>query len=555
MPDQLHQRALAPAQVRFAIDQQAGTFTGYAAVFNDLVPSYNERVMPGAFTRTLAERAARGDALAILWAHDPREVIGVATSLTEDSYGLRVEGRLILDIDRAREAHTLIREGINSLSIGFYPSKWSRNDQGEILIEDAELVEFSVVYAGASPRAKITDIRQIGVPMPDNNPTPEVPAIDTRAQQPANPGPVQQPDLEARLAEMQTRMDEIEVRSQRVPATPRNENEQAEREARALAAYIRTGSDAEIRAASSTPLEDGGFFILPTIDARIRNLLADISPIRGLAETVTISGNEYRRFYSTGTRGAQWVAEKTQRPQDTARPQLIEHSYGVQEMYAAPTATRHLVEDASFDVAAWFNTWVANDFALTEGEAFWSGDGIGGKPRGILDYPIVAVGDATRDWGSLEYVPAGHASAPTDDDLAKALVKLVLTLHRRFRGNGRLITTSANFIRFRQIQDTAKRFLWAATGNLVEDAENGSILGVPVLIDDTGLDDISVGAGANIAAYGDFSQGYVVVNRHGLRTERDAVTQKGWITYDTYSRVGGGLGDSRAIKILRVAAS
>jgi HK97 family phage major capsid protein len=361
--------------------------------------------------------------------------------------------------------------------------------------------------------------------------------------------------VEARFAEMQTRMDELEVRAQRVPATPRNENEQAEREMRALASFIRTGSDAEIRAASSTPDSDGGFFILPSIDTTIRNLLEDVSPIRQLAESVSISGSTYERFYSKGNRGAQWVAETSTRPQDTARPELIKQTYGVQEMYAAPTATRQLVEDASFDVAGWFNTWVANDFALTESEAFWSGDGVGGKPRGIMTYDIVNAADATRDWGKLQYVPVGDASTPTDDNLAKSLVKLVLTLHRRFRGNGRLITTNANYIRFRQIQDTAKRFLWSATGNLVEDAENGSILGVPVIVDDTGLDDISVGAGANIAAYGDFAQGYVVVNRHGIRVERDAVTTKGWITYDTYSRVGGGLGDSRAIKILRIAAS
>src|SRR5690606_35411537 len=120
-----------------------------------------------------------------------------------------------LDIVRAAEAHTLIKEGVNSLSIGFYPVKWGRNDQGEILIEDAELVEFSVVYAGASPRAKITEIRQ-GVPMPEviENPAP-TPEIRTVPNPPAPAAP----DYEARFVEMQARMDELEVRSQRVPAT------------------------------------------------------------------------------------------------------------------------------------------------------------------------------------------------------------------------------------------------------------------------------------------------------------------------------------------------
>lgn len=538
MPEQIHQRALAPAQVRFAIDAEAGTFTGYAAIFNDLVPSYNERVMPGAFTRTLAERAARGDRLAILWAHDPREVIGVATSLVEDDYGLRVEGRLILDIARARDADTLIREGINSLSIGFYPVKWTRNDAGEYLIEDAELVEFSVVYAGASPRAKITEIRHLGDSMPDPIIAPEAPAND----------------LEVRIAAMQTRLDEFEIRAQRVPVAPRNENEQAEREARAIGSYLRTGSDAEIRAASSTPDADGGYFILQTIDRNIRNLMEDASPILGLVETVSITGNTYERFYAKGSRGAVWVSEDDDRPQDTARPALIKQSYGVKELYAQPVGTRHLFEDASIDVAGWFNAWVSNDFSLTLGDAIWNGDGVDGKPRGLLTHNIVATADATRAWGDIQYVPAGHASAPTDDNIAKALVALVLTLNSRYRRKAQLGTTAANYIRFRQLQDTAKRFLWAATGNLVESAENGSILGIPVFIDDH-LDDISVGAGANIAAIGDFSQAYVHVSRHGIRAERDALTQPGWIKLPSFARHGGGLGDSRAVKILKIAAS
>ncbi|MBN9468988.1 MAG: phage major capsid protein [Bosea sp.] len=528
---EIQRRHVAAPLARAVVDAEAGTFSGYAAVFNDLVPSYNERVLPGSFTRTLSERATRGDALAILWAHDPREVIGVATSLVEDSYGLKVEGRLILDIARARDAHTLIREGINSLSIGFYPVKWDRNAKGEYLIEDAELVEFSVVYAGASPRAKITSIRSLEVSMPNTN-------TDTA-------------ELETRVADLQSRIDELEVRDQRGGAGA-TADATADTERRALASFIRTGEDTEIRAASSDNDTAGGFFILPTVDSTIRNLLADVSPIRSLAEVVTIGGNTYERFYSTGNRGAQWVGEKSARPQDTARPELIKHSYGVAEMYAAPATTRHLAEDASFDVAGWFQTWVANDFALTEGDAFWNGDGIDGKPKGLLTYPIVADADATRAWGSTQYVPAGHASAPDDDTLAKALVKLVLTLHPRFRGNARMLVNSATYIRFRQLQDTAKRFLWAATGNLVEDAENGSILGYPVVIDDH-LQDI--GANNIIAAFGDFGQAYVVVDRHGLRVERDAVTTKGAILYDTYSRVGGGLGDSRAVKFLKVSAT
>lgn len=567
MPEQMHRHALAPMQVRFApSEQKEGVFSGYAAVFGDLIPGYNERVMPGAFKRTLAALRAEGKKFAILAAHDPGRVVALIDpeNIIEDSHGLFMrDAEFVLEIQDGAEQYALVRRGLVSLSIAFWPVKWSRNDAGETLIEDAELVEISSVYAGASPRATITEIRQRGdVPMPDPV-VPETPATpETRAAAAAAlaSNPVLSVNearaLEARMAEMETTIQELEARGQRptAPATARNPNEADERETRAIVSFIRTGSDVELRAASTNPLSDGGWFILPSVDRSIRNMLEDISPVIGLAETVSINGDTYERFYSVGNRGAQWVGETDTRPEDTARPELIKHSYGVQEIYAMPVATRHLLEDASIDIAGWFNTWVANDFSLSLGDAVWTGDGVSGKPRGILTHPIVATGDKTRAWGSIEYVPAGHASAPTDDNLAKALVALVLTLHSRYRRNARLLCTNATYIRFRQLQDTAKRFLWAATGNLVESAENGSILGIPVMIDDH-FDEISVGAGANIAAIADFSQAYVLVNRHGIRTERDAVTKPGWIKLPSYARWGGGLGDSRAIKILKIAAS
>lgn len=210
-------------------------------------------------------------------------------------------------------------------------------------------------------------------------------------------------------------------------------DQQVEAERKALASYVRTGSDLEIKQAVSSSDPDGGYFILPTVDYTIRNLLKDISPLRQLAEVVSISGNTYERFYSTAGTGAQWVGETDQRPQDTARPSLIKHSYGVMEMYAAPAGSRQLFEDASIDIASWFTTWAVNDFAVTEGTSFLLGDGVGGKPRGLATYPIVATADATRSWGEMQYLPAGHASAPTDENWAKALIKTVLTLHPKYR--------------------------------------------------------------------------------------------------------------------------
>lgn len=349
--------------------------------------------------------------------------------------------------------------------------------------------------------------------------------------------------IEARLAE-------VEKKANR-PAGTKASDEQADIEKKALGSYIRTGSDIEVKAAASDNAVDGGWMVLPSIDLSIRTLLTDISPMRSLAEVVSIGTSTYERFYSLGKRGAQWVAERDDRPQDTARPELIKHSYGVAEMYAAPAATRQLLDDAQVDIASWLINNATHDFAETEGEAFLRGDGVLGKPRGFLTYDTTNEKDFVRAWGKFQYVPAGHASAPTDANLVTALVKLVAAVRAPYSANARFVMSSNTAVRLRTIVDANGRYLWAPTGNLIEGVEH-PLLGYQVTIDDN-YDDI--GAGTLPISFGDHRQAYVIVDRSGIRITRDEVTQKGRILFDTYKRVGGGAGDFNAVKFLKVAAS
>jgi HK97 family phage major capsid protein len=364
----------------------------------------------------------------------------------------------------------------------------------------------------------------------------------------------------AELKALMDRLADLEKKANRPGGGGGNADEAKEIERKALASLLRTGTTAaiqdaggtiEAKAASSDSDPAGGYFVLPTVDLTIRNLMTDLSPLRGLAEVVTISTDRYERFYSTGKRGAQWVSEKDARPQDTTRPELIKHSYGVSELYAAPAATRHLLDDAATDIASWLVNNATHDFAETEGEAFLSGEGIDGTPKGLLAYPTAATKDFTRAWGNFQYVPAGHASAPTDANLTTSLIKLVASLRKPYKANACFLMNSNTAVRYRTIVDAQGRFLWAPTGNLIEGIEH-PLLGYRVEIDE-GMPDI--GENTFPVAFGDFRQGYVIVDRQGVRIVRDELTQKGRIVFDTYKRVGGGAGDFNAIKFLKVAAA
>lgn len=113
--------ATRPALLRFDASAvtDTGEITGYGSVWHNL-DSYGDWVEPGAFARSIAAHT-RGDVkVKMLNQHDVECPIGVWDHLEEDGTGLLCRGRLLLDVQAAREAHALIKAGaLDGLSIGF----------------------------------------------------------------------------------------------------------------------------------------------------------------------------------------------------------------------------------------------------------------------------------------------------------------------------------------------------------------------------------------------------------------------------------------------------
>jgi HK97 family phage prohead protease len=131
-----------------------GRFRGYAAVFNN-VDHDNDIIEPGAFTKTLKERPQ----VPILWQHNPNEPIGVSVDLTEDRKGLRVEGQLAMEVQRAREVRSLMMmDAFKGLSIGYKAVK--RTFQGGTRhLKELWLGEFSPCVFAANELAMADSIK------------------------------------------------------------------------------------------------------------------------------------------------------------------------------------------------------------------------------------------------------------------------------------------------------------------------------------------------------------------------------------------------------------
>lgn len=139
-----------------------GTFEGYGSVFGGEPDSYGEVVAPGAFAESLAELAAKGRTVPVLWQHRSAEPIGIYDDIVEDSHGLKVKGRLLVaDVAKAREAQALMKAGaVTGLSIGYWIRTASYDEKTGIrTLHKLDLEEVSVVTFPAKDDARVEAVK------------------------------------------------------------------------------------------------------------------------------------------------------------------------------------------------------------------------------------------------------------------------------------------------------------------------------------------------------------------------------------------------------------
>lgn len=140
--------------------QEDGFFSGYGAVFGN-IDWYNDVILPGAFTASLAKWRAKNKMPPVLWNHNDSEPIGVYTNIYEDEKGLYVEGKLLIDdVPRAKSTHALLKAGaIDGLSIGYSTKKANQQGNGVRELIEVELDEISIVTQPANERSVITSVK------------------------------------------------------------------------------------------------------------------------------------------------------------------------------------------------------------------------------------------------------------------------------------------------------------------------------------------------------------------------------------------------------------
>ena len=139
--------------------QEEGVIEGYASVFGG-VDSYGDTIEPTAYDNVISE----GQKPLMFYQHDRWGVpIGKWEELSVDSKGLKVKGRLNLELKEAQDVYSALKFGsLDGMSIGFRlrDRDFEYDDNDVCHIKNiSELLEISIVNFPADKSARVMGVK------------------------------------------------------------------------------------------------------------------------------------------------------------------------------------------------------------------------------------------------------------------------------------------------------------------------------------------------------------------------------------------------------------
>lgn len=351
--------------------------------------------------------------------------------------------------------------------------------------------------------------------------------------------------MDAKQAEMKAKADALETAISR----PGKVEGAAEASTKAFREYLAKGIEtAEFKAMSTNVAGDGGYLVPDAMRAGIQQRLRLSSPVRAVANVVSFIGNSYDVLVERGDAGVEWAGETSAR-NETDTPTINRIAISLHELSAMPKVTQRILDNASFDIEGWLTGYVSDKFARAEATAFVSGNG-NTQPKGFLSYSSSTSDDASRAAETLQYRPTGSPGAFDGTSPADVLVRTFYDLQGLYQANAVWMARSATMATIAVMKD--------ASGYLLREILNAdgaltrTIQGRPAVIAE---DMPAIGANSLSIAVGDFGAGYTIVENPGITVLRDPFSAKPNVLFYTTKRVGGGVTDFDAIKLIKFAAS
>ena len=269
---------------------------------------------------------------------------------------------------------------------------------------------------------------------------------------------------------------------------------------------------------------DGGFLVPVEYDNRLIETLEEENIMRGLATTITTSG-QHKINVAMSDPVAAWIEEGgTLNFGDSKFAQVLLDAH---KLHVAVKVTEELLYDNAFKLEDHILDAFGKALANAEEDAFLNGDG-NGKPTGIFN---------KKDGGTfLKEITA----IKTDD-----LIDLVHSLKRSYRKKAAFIMNDKTIAQVRKLKDNNGAYIWQPS---YQEGELDRILGYPVKT--------SAFAPENAIAFGDFS--YYNIGDRGARSFKELTelfAGNGMIGFVAKERVDGKLVLKEAVQILPIKAT
>jgi len=315
----------------------------------------------------------------------------------------------------------------------------------------------------------------------------------------------------------------------------------------AFHAYCRKNDPSKFQNSLSVGVDpDGGYTCPADVSTRIVEVIQKKNPLRQLATVETTTKASWDMRTDPNDMTASRIGEQGTRA-DTSTPQIGLIEIPIREMYVYPKATQQVLDDSDWDFESWLVKKAGRAFANLERTEMAAGDGVLGA-RGITAYDKIA--DASWSWGKTGFITTGSASAISAT--GAELVNLAGALEDEYKASAAWIMNRATLTSYRLLRvgtSAANMFLlWQPSLVAgVQDTLNGypvyTSAGMPVQA-----------SNAYIAAFGDFSEAYTIVDRKGINIIRDNITSPGFVKFHIYRRSTGGVTNYEAIKLLKCAS-
>lgn len=270
---------------------------------------------------------------------------------------------------------------------------------------------------------------------------------------------------------------------------------------------------------------DGGYLVPDEYDHRLIDTLTEENIMRGLATTITTSG-EHKINIAATKPAAAWIEEGGALTfGDATFSQILLDAH---KLHVAIKVTEELLYDNAFQLETYILEQFGKALANAEEDSFLNGDGVG-KPLGLF----AATGGG--------HVANTLTAAIKSDDV----LDLVYALKRPYRKNASFIINDQTLASIRKLKDNNGAYIWQPS---YQAGEPDKILGYPV--------HTSAYAPADAIAFGDYS--YYNIGDRGSRSFaelRELFAGNGMIGYVAKERVDGKLILPEAVQILKLKSA